>query len=94
MLPQRTHGSARSNAEVASAVGDHHLGSVTSEGVGLARRGARTFVQVEVAQLSISTSHKHREAMRRDCPLFSPTDAWQISLKRGIPPPLSAARRE
>ena len=48
---------------------------------GLARR---TFVHVAEADESICSSHKHRDAIRSDCPRLSPTDAWQISLKRGI----------
>lgn len=50
---------------------------------GLARR---TFVHVAEADESICSSHKHRDAIRSDCPRLSPTDAWQISLKRGIGP--------
>ena len=57
-----------------------------ARGEGRGARRRRTFVHVAEADESICSSHKHREAIRSDCPRLSPTEAWQISLKRGIGP--------
>ena len=62
------------------------LEGVVCSGSGRRLAVQRTFVHVAEADESICSSHKHRDAMRSDCPRLSPTDAWQISLKRGIGP--------
>ena len=55
-----------------------HIGSGSGSGPGSGSgQGARTLVHVVSAHVSRSLSHKQREATRIDCPLLSPTVAWQ-----------------